>query len=272
MPNCPVCKRTKLTPPTTICQFCRYTLRDQLTNIPLLYVQAEECLRPSNGDKGSRSNEITIGINVTALSWLKNLGYTVDKQPRAGLEQLYGWDALIRQGNPDLPRAGEVEYAGSVEAEVAAVCDFLKRHLDWITKQPWAPDMAIEIADISTGGLLAAREQEERSRRIDCPGDNEDGGMCGARLVINGDDPKAVIVCKLCHTHWTAGRLILVALADKREITWETSDVIAEWLGLTAKNVAQFAHRHHIKIRGRRPAQYDVAAFLAARNAEQGVA
>jgi hypothetical protein len=262
--TCPVCDKRRIEQTKTmICYRCQKTLRDQLAEILVYFAISEGRLNPSKGPSGSSSGNTTIGLNVDALSWFHNLGYSYLGGSWSGLHQMHSWERLIREERELTPPA-LIPYEGSTPAAVAAVVKFLTTHLDWIFEQVWAQDMAEEIAVIHNAGRQASRDYADKQRRIDCPADDEDGALCGSRLSVNTHDLEAIITCRRCGSRWTTARLMLVALSDSRT-AWLDGEALGEYLGLEPRVIARFALKNHIPTKGRRPATYDVKAFLDAR-------
>lgn len=247
--KCPICNRDSSD--GFACMRCDFRIHSQLDDLLELWDAAHYELTPGKGGHGSHSSERTIGLNVSALSFIA--GDDI-------LHFLHDWERIIRadrQLTPPalLPKHGLVD-------EISNSIAFHKAHLDWSTTQPWIADYARELAVLHGTGMAAARRFVERVRRIPCPADNAEGLPCGNLLVVREDDLLAIFECRRCGSEWNSFRLISVALSDPASQFWLDTEAIAAWLGVTERRVRQIAKEHNIAKRGQ---LLDFKAIIQAR-------
>jgi hypothetical protein len=223
----------------------------ELAEIYDFWKLAHEELRPGNGGHGSASGERTLGINISALSWIA--GDDI-------LKVLHSWEVIIRAERHLTPPA-MVERA-SLNREIRVTVDFALAHLEWSSQQDWFGDYAEEIHDLHQMGKVASRHIVEKAKFIPCPADDKNGQPCGQLLKIRDGEMMEIVRCRNCQSEWTAIRLMAVALADSRRQVWLDAEAISEYLGIAPKAVQVFAKRHEI---GRRGQLLNLTQFLAAR-------
>ena len=229
-PVCIVCGRAQQT--YDACQRCLIQLRVMLEDLPALVRECEGVLTPGKGGNGSSGSELSIGVNVAALSWLE--GSDV-------LGVLWEWERLIREERHLTP-PGLLEPKGGKEAEIAESVAFHVTHLDWIGQQPWADEYARELRGLHRTGVAAARRDMDRARKIPCPADTQEGLPCGTRLALP-DDLLAYFTCPKCKNQWQAVRLVAVALADETVPVWLDAAAIAGYMGISERQVRRYAQR-----------------------------
>ena len=221
-----------------LCNRCQSKIHRQLDDIGEFWKLAHDELLPGKSGNGGRSSERTIGLNVNALSFVA--GHDI-------LGCLHEWEKLIRESRQLTPPA-LVKKEADVAGEVAQAISFAQANLNWSGTQDWIGDYASEIADLHSQGMAAAKQFVEKTRRIPCPTET-DTGACNASLKINHDDPLAIFECRKCGSQWTTLRLVAVAMSS-RESVWLDAEAIGSYLGMTIKNVYEFARRHKISRRG----------------------
>lgn len=214
-------------------------LSRQLDDIWQFWNSAHAELLPGNGGAGSSSGERTIGVNVSALSFIA--GDDI-------LGTLHEWERLIRADRELTPPAMMPKLP--LAEEIHAAINFAKTHADWSSDQPWIEDYSREIRELHQIGKIAARIQTDKSKRINCPADNGENQQCGQLLKINDDDLGEIVTCRKCQTEWTTARLIAVALTDQSNDVWLDVEAIAGYLGMTEKSVYQTIKKKSIARRG----------------------
>lgn len=235
----------------SLCQRCHARLHAQLDDLAELWSAAHGELLPGNGGQGSSSGERTIGLNVSALSFIA--GDDI-------LGVLHEWEALIRQERILTPPALLIKK--SLPNEIADAIAFAQSHLLWASNQDWFADYVAEIGDLHRLGLGAARRFTEKVRRIACPGNRVDGLPCNNPMRLRHDDLLALSCCKVCGTEWNTVRLIAVAMADPEKEIWLDADAIASWLNISDRRVRQIAKKHGLSRRGQ---LYDLKEVLVVR-------
>lgn len=259
--KCPLCP--KLSKTEGLCQRCEARIHSQLDDLFELWDAAHGELTPSKGSgSGGRSSERTIGLNVNALSFIQGADI---------LGILHEWEKFIR-GALKLTPPALVEKPDNLAQEISATIKFMQTHLRFLASTDYIEDFNHELKELHALGMTAAKKFTEKATRIACPADREDGLPCGWMLKIElkdeyGDDrdPLSIIACRGCKSEWTLLRLITVAIGTKGQKVWLDVEAIAKYLGMTEKNVHQFARRHKFKLRGE---QYDLIAFIDARKLE----
>lgn len=238
----------------SLCQRCHAKVHTHLDDLLELWSAAHAELLPGNGGQGSSSGERTIGLNVSALSFIA--GDDI-------LGVLHEWEALIRQERGLTPPA--LLLKKSLPVEIADAIGFAQSHLLWSSNQDWFADYVSEIGDLHRMGLGAARRFTEKVRRISCPGDREDGTPCSNPLPLRQDDLLALSCCKVCGSEWNTVRLVAVAMSDPEKEIWLDADAIAAWLNISDRRVRQIARKHGVSRRGQ---LYDLKEVLYFRASE----
>ena len=121
-PSCPVCSRTRLE--VGLCLICEKRICQMLDDLYDFWDAAHGQLQPARG-AGGRSSEMSIGINVAALSFIG--GHDI-------LRLLHSWEAWIRQERKLTPPAF-IPKPESLAKEIANAIDFAKAHLLWSVNQ-----------------------------------------------------------------------------------------------------------------------------------------
>ena len=233
-----------------LCPRCQGKLHQMLDDLGEFWLGAHDELLPGKSGNGGRSSERTIGLNVAALSFIA--GHDI-------LGFLHEWEKLIREERKLTPPAF-IKKPETLGAEIDDAIKFSQIHLAWSGQQDWIADFASELRDIHSQGMGAARKFVEKTRRIPCPAETGEGS-CGNLLKINADDPLAIFDCRKCQSQWTTLRLVAVAMSDKRAV-WLDAEAIGSYLGMTYKNVHEFARRHKIVRRGE---LFDFQQFVSMR-------
>lgn len=254
MTICKNCNRGKCTESQNICTKCHIAFCEALTAIPLLAKEAGECLLPGNGGRGSSSGERTIGINVTALDY--NMGSDI-------LAVLWSWESMIRSERQLTPPALIPALPSAIE-EIMATCTFHITHAEWSESQDWFSDLFNEVAELKAKGLIAARQTPERTSRLYCPAEREDGLPCGRSLRINPDDFATLIYCSGCKTEWTAIRLIAVKMADRSQKWWIDLEAASMYLSISERQLRRVVKTHNVARKGQ---LYDFHGLLDAKSA-----
>ena len=229
-------------------------LRVTLEDLPVLLFECGIALTPGTGGNGSSGSELSIGVNVAALSWLE--GSDV-------LGVLWEWEKLIREER-NLTPVGLLEPQGNKDQEIDASVKFHLSHLEWIGQQEWADEYARELRNLHRAGVAAARRDIDRARKIPCPADTQEGLPCGNRLTMP-DDLLAYFTCPKCKNQWQAVRLVAVALADETVPVWLDAAAIAGYMGISERQVRRYAQRLGNGPEVKRGQLYCVQAIKAAR-------
>jgi len=199
---------------------------------------AHEELLPGKSGSGGRSSERTIGLNVSALSFIA--GHDI-------LGFLHEWEKLIREERSLTPPAF-VKKPDSLEAEIDDAIKFSQTHLAWSGQQDWISDFREELRAIHSQGMVAARKFVEKTRRIPCPAETQESS-CGNLLKINADDPLEIFECRKCKSQWTTLRLVAVAMSDKTDV-WLDAEALAKWMGISERHVRRLAQKYKLPKRG----------------------
>lgn len=230
--TCPLCDR-RTDPDRELCNRCIQRLAHRLEEIPMLHAEAHKFLEPQRRGQGSNIGESAPSVNLNALDFVSG---------KAILDCLHGWERIVREDRHLTPPA-LVPKQPTIEAEVAYTCKFHLVHLDWSVTQPFAEDLAREVAEVHQQGMTAAQQFRDPVRRVACPADTDDGGRCGYVLGLTGSDLLQHVTCKSCGTNWTAARLIAVAVADTGSEIWIDVPSIAQWVGLSESQAYRIAKK-----------------------------
>jgi hypothetical protein len=197
---------------------------------------------------------MTIGVNLSALDFVA--GQTI-------LNTLHEWEKIVREERHLSPVA-LIPKQPSVEAEVSATVKFHLAHLDWALSQPWVDEFAREVAQVHSTGMTAARRFLDPVKRIPCPADLPDGkGVCNALIPVKGDDLREPVTCRRCKSEWTPARLIAVAMSAPNLNVWLDTEAIANWVGLSERQVRRVSTKHQIPRKGQ---LINLAEFLNVRS------
>ena len=136
----------------------------------------------------------------------------------------------------------------SLEQEIADAIKFAQTHLPWSGQQVWIGDFSKELREIHSQGMAAARRFVEKTRKIPCPAETDEGS-CGNLLKINADDPMEIFECRRCKSEWSTLRLVAVAMSDKKLI-WLDAEALAKWMGISERHVRRLAQKYKLPKRG----------------------
>jgi hypothetical protein len=207
-------------------------------------------LLPGKSGSGGRSSERTIGLNVNALSFIA--GDDI-------LGCLHEWEKLIRQDRNLTPPAFLKKLP--LSDELHAAVEFAQVHLQWSGAQAWIGDFSDELRELHSKGMTAAKAFVQKARKIPCPAEIGDGGVCANPLRINTDDPLDIFQCRKCESQWTTLRLVAVAMSDVKREVWLDAEAIGNFIGVSERHVHRLAKRHDVKRRGQ---LYDLNALRLA--------
>ena len=207
-------------------------------------------LLPGKSGSGGRSSERTIGLNVNALSFIA--GDDI-------LGCLHEWEKLIRQDRNLTPPAFLKKLP--LSDELHAAVEFAQVHLQWSGAQAWIGDFSDELRELHSKGMTAAKAFVQKARKIPCPAEIGDGGVCANPLLINTDDPLDIFQCRKCESQWTTLRLVAVAMSDVKREVWLDAEAIGNFIGVSERHVHRLAKRHNVKRRGQ---LYDLNALRLA--------
>lgn len=250
--TCPICSRVNNG--STVCDSCNVRINEQLDDLIELWLSAHDELLPAKGGQGARSTEPSIGLNVSALSFIA--GDDI-------LHFLHDWEKIIRTDRQLTPPA--LLAKKPLAEEIMDSVRFHQSHLHWSVDQDWIGDYARELRNLHGQGTAAARRFAQKVRRVACPADNSEGLPCANLIILREDDLLEFFTCHRCKSEWTTYRLIAVALADPRTQFWLDAEAIAAWLDLTPRRVQQIAKEFEVPKKG---SLYDLKAILASRHAE----
>ena len=246
--SCQLCNRMVQT--EGLCQRCHSRLHKMLDDLLEFWDAAHGELLPGRSGSGGRSSERTIGLNVNALSFIA--GDDI-------LGCLHEWEKLIRQDRKLTPPAFVKKLL--LPDELREAVKFAQIHLPWSGTQDWIDDFNYELRELHSKGMTAAKAFVEKARKIPCPAEIGDGGVCGNPLRINTDDPLDIFPCVKCESQWTTLRLVAVAMSDVKREVWLDAEAIGNFMGVSERHVHRLAKRHDVKRRGQ---LYDLKALRLA--------
>lgn len=250
------CSRCARSSDRTLCPRCEKAILGALDDIESYYHAAHFQLLPARTGAGYSSSEMTIGVNIAALSFIAGSDI---------LGTLHSWEVLIR------PLAGlQRPYLvglKSVDGQVRDAIAFAKENLMVSSCAQWFSDYCHEIFALAQMGKVAARDYASKIRRIKCPATDHHGLPCKATIEIDHNDLLALFECRRCHTQWSSLRLIMVALSEPTQPLWLDSDAIAVLMGVSERQVRRLAHRHRTPRKGQ---LYEVRALMKVRSANEG--
>ena len=237
MSTCPLC--AKENPSAGMCARCHHKVNLLLDDLFAFWDQAHLFLTPKKGS-GQRSSEMSIGVNVSALSFITGSDI---------LNLLWEWEKLIRAERL-LTRPAHLR-ALPLADEIREAISFAQRHLDYSSLQPWFDDFYRELLELHSKGRQAAKVFVEKKKRIPCPGE-VDGLPCN-RLLQLGDASTMMEIfsCPKCKTEWTTLRLVAVAMSDPNADIWLDIEAIAGWLGISERQCRRIALKNAVDRRGR---------------------
>ena len=222
-----------------------------LTDIPTLWKAAHDELAIGKGGDGGKASEMSIGVNVSALSFINGSDI---------LNLLHSWESLIRQDRRLTPPA-LIAKPASIEIEINDAIKFALINLEWSARQYWIGDFANELDSLHQLAKTAAKDFTVKEQTIACPSTTSDGLPCGARLKTR-DDQLEEFECPRCHSSWSVLRLMAVALSNPAKQVWLDAEAIGHSLGISPASVPTLAKRHGVL---RRNGQYNFKQFLATR-------
>ena len=237
--TCPACARTRQS--AGLCLNCEKRICTMLDDLYDFWDAAHYQLQPSKG-QGGKSSELSIGINVSALSFIG--GQDI-------LNFLHSWESWVRQDRKLTPPAF-IKKPDTLGKEIQDAIDFAKAHLSWSVNQDWFSDFDSELKQIHNQGRAAAKVFVEKKKRIPCPGETQEGLPCGFMLTIRQDNEMLnLFTCGKCKTEWTSLRLVAVALSDPKQEVWLDLEAIANWLGISERHCRRLAKANGVSKRGR---------------------
>lgn len=248
MKTCHLCQKQV----ESVCHICEGRIHRQLDDLGELWKSAHDELLPGRSGNGGRSSEMSIGINVAALSFIAG-------DDILGL--LHEWEKLIRQERKLTPPAF-VKKEPNLESEISVAIKFHQVNLEWSMNQEWIIDFAKELKDLHSQGIRAAKRWVEKKRTIKCPTELSDE-VCGNRLRIIEDDPLEIFTCFKCETEWTTLRLMLVTLSDPKSEVWLDAEALAKWMNLSERHIRRIAKTKKVSKQGNR---FNVKEMIMARN------
>lgn len=237
--KCPTCRREHDHDITGVCTDCQIGTSRLLHATRATWYKAHGELLPATGGAGGGSNEPKIGVNVAALSWVQGAPI---------LNVLGEWEKLIREER-DLAPVGSIT-AMLLPSEIDRLTTFHLAHLEWTCQQPWADEYVLEIRDLHQQGRQACRDTDAAGMRIDCPGELEEGGLCGRRLNIP-TDAEATVYCKQCHTTWDQRRLAAVAMSVAEVEVMLPIAEVAHLTGIPERTIRHWVKEGLVVKRGR---------------------
>ena len=254
---CPLSNCRSTNTADTLCGGHTRQLATMLGDIRTFHYDAHDHLAPGkDGDgTGGRSREVSIGVNVNALSFI-----AADDIWHI----LGGWERVVR-GERNLTPVGLLPPPKGVNNEVYRLTSFHTAHLEWSAAQPWADAFFGEVRDLHTLGMIAAKAYVQRHTRIHCPADNADGLPCRAYLTLTPDDPLDPFTCRVCGTEWTTLRLVAVAQSDRSKPLWVDVETAAHLLGKSVSQIRRVARKvHGERRRGQLVNLHAISDFYAA--------
>lgn len=227
MSRCPQCQRP-IEEPAIVCKFCLSTTRRQLSEIPVFIETIENdpetYLQPARTGSGGKGAEMSIGIDVNALSY--------DRGDDT-LGVLAAWEVWVRYENGLSERRAHLLPKASKPIRI--VCDFLLVYFEWISRQKMAGDFVREVNEVWLAGVVATKQLEPNKSRIRCPGDFEEG-KCEAWLQIGDYELDDEFSCPRCRHPWTKRWLYQVAAAAGLPY-WTDLEMVANLSGLSRYQV-----------------------------------
>ena len=235
--SCSLCK--KQAPTAGLCARCLHKVNLMLDDLFEFWDKAHLYLTPTKGS-GQRSSEMSIGVNVSALSFIT--GHDI-------LNLLWEWEKLIRSER-SLTRPAHLR-ARSLPDEIQGAISFAQRHLDYSSQQIWFDDFYAELRELHSKGRAAAKSFIEKKKRIPCPGE-VDGLPCNRMLSLgDASTMMEIFSCPRCKTEWTTLRLVAVAMSDPNADIWLDIEAIAGWLGISERQCRRIALKNSVDRRGR---------------------
>jgi hypothetical protein len=254
MGTCVICNRAT---EHMACGQCERRINQQLSEIQEFAIYAQSNLIPGQG-AGGRGTERPLGIRIDALDLVA--GFDV-------LPALESWERAFRQdygltpyGQASLERnraAGEHNLA---QVTLTGVIRFLHA---WTAKvcheHPAVDEYAKEVAALWRQAQAASGQSPRTSWSVDCPAD-VDGGECGNRLRVNGQDFDGYVGCRSCGTRWEVKRLLLVVASSQTAEIWLDVDAAVQMFSVSPRTLRDWAKRGHIRRKG---GKFEVASLTA---------
>lgn len=209
-------------PPARLCRRCETNLREWLTNIPNKYALLPRFLEhgttDSNPDsKATKRAEVAAPMKLQIVDLLdtrlgrKWLGTQATDDRRGALGTLYAICTEIHDSR---------NLTGPLPTNVTATCDYLTRHILWLTEQDWIGDTYNEIRLLHRELSDAIGEYRPKpvGRCHVIPDEAED--PCGGPLFAN---PYGGVRCARCQASWDASKLRVLGLAQAAAQEQETA-------------------------------------------------
>lgn len=146
--------------------------------------------------------------------------------------------------------------------EVQTCVDFLRANLARMVESDDFPiaEFAQEVRELRDSiEHLDPDHDRPEGERVPCPAPHpdNDGRICGYRLVVDMRKPADDVTCRRCGTITTGGRIILAALSDPDVTVWAYPADIHDAFGVPAATLRKWHERKLIRRNGNR---YDVGA------------
>ena len=250
--RCVICARNQPRPGATICGHCIGRIDDNLARIAELTAWAASWLMPRSGHgEGGRS----VPGSKPPLD-VASLDACIGNDTLPVLES---WERLIRE------EAALSPYGAATATEPATVArsvTWLRGWLLWASERVDFPieDYAAEIRTLRESlEHLDPDHDRPEGERVPCPAPHpdNDGRICGYRLVVDMRKPADDVTCRRCGTITTGGRIILAALSDPDVTVWAYPADIHDAFGVPAATLRKWHERKLIRRNGNR---YDVGA------------
>lgn len=116
-------------------------------------------------------------------------------------------------------------------------------------RHPAADEFAADVRAMHAWAKNALRIGEQPVWTFPCPGDLDNGALCGYRLRVTHDGRDVLIRCRRCERDWTLQRLRLVGRAAGTP-AWVDAESAARALQVTTATLRRMAARGDITRRG----------------------
>lgn len=221
-----------------VCAACTDRLSRDLRSIPELAAMAAAWIEPgSSTGNGSRSVPSSRPpLNVDCLD--PALAH-VPGHDACLLVLLEEWERMIRDmrhmahyGPASASRAQGA--AGDTTVTLTGVVGFLVAQVEWIVSESGFPvdDFAAEVrACVRVLRRWDADAHEGTGYVVECPHDIE-GGTCGRRIRIDGEDAESYFTCPKCGTEWSVDRLMLVWAETSDAAMWLDAEAVTRRYGV----------------------------------------
>lgn len=146
--------------------------------------------------------------------------------------------------------------------EVQTCVDFLRANLARMVESDDFPiaEFAQEVRELRDSiEHLDPDHDRPEGERVPCPAPHpdNDGRICGYRLVVDMRKPADDVTCRRCGNITTGGRIILAALSDPTVTVWAYPADIYDAFGVKPSTLRKWHERKLIRRNGNR---YDVGA------------